>query len=125
MLSEYVGVLLMLALAGSLMLGVLAVQGLLVWRRSSAPEPEPSSESSLEPALDREAPSVFERASEQNELYLLAILLVVFDAAAVFFYSWGATATATGVAGCIAIAVFALPLAVAWLYAWRKGALEW
>jgi NADH-quinone oxidoreductase subunit A len=117
MLSEYVGVLLMLGIVVSLALGVLAIQLLRGRRRPPSPEPEPS--------LDSEPPSASVRPSEAIGFHLLALLVVVFDAAAVFFYPWGATFSETGTAGAMAIAVFALPLAVAWLYAWRKGALEW
>jgi NADH-quinone oxidoreductase subunit A len=117
MLSEYVGVLLMLGIAVSLALGILAIQLLLGRRRPASPEPDAS--------LDSEPPSASERPSEAIGFHLLALLLVVFNAAAVFFYPWAASFGETGAAGFMAIAVFALPLAVAWLYAWRKGALEW
>jgi NADH-quinone oxidoreductase subunit A len=117
MLSEYLGVLLMLGLALSLTAAVLGIQ---LWRarqRASPPEPEPS--------LEREPPSASDRPSEAVGFHLLGVLLVTFAAAAVFFYPWGATFLETGIRGYVAIAAFAAPLAVAWLYAWRKGALEW
>ena len=117
MLSEYVGVLLMLGFALLLTLGILAIQLLLGWRRASAQEPERS--------LSGEPPSRTARPSEAIGIHLLTVQLVGFAAAAVFFYPWGATFLETGVAGWMAIAAFTLPLAVAWLYAWRKGALEW
>jgi NADH-quinone oxidoreductase subunit A len=59
------------------------------------------------------------------KFYLVAILFVVFDVEAIFFYPWGATFRETGVPGLIAISIFTLPLVVGLAYEWSKGALEW
>jgi NADH-quinone oxidoreductase subunit A len=59
------------------------------------------------------------------KFYLVAILFVVFDVEAVFFYPWGALFTELGWHGYWAMVVFTVPLVVGLLYEWMKGALEW
>lgn len=59
------------------------------------------------------------------KFYLVAILFVVFDVEAVFFYPWGAVFRELGWFGLCAMTVFTIPLVVGLLYEWKKGALEW
>jgi NADH-quinone oxidoreductase subunit A len=57
--------------------------------------------------------------------YLIAMLFVVFDIEAVFFYPWAAAFNAIGWYGLIEMVLFIVLLLVAYVYAWRKGALDW
>jgi len=57
--------------------------------------------------------------------YLIAMLFVVFDIEAVFFYPWAAAFNALGWYGLIEMVLFIILLLVAYVYAWRKGALDW
>jgi len=59
------------------------------------------------------------------KFYLVAILFVVFDVEAIYFYPWGATFQETGWFGLVAISIFAVPLVVGLVYEWMKGGLEW
>jgi len=59
------------------------------------------------------------------KFYLVAILFVVFDVEAVFFYAWGALFQELGWFGFVSMTVFTIPLVVGLLYEWMKGALEW
>ena len=59
------------------------------------------------------------------KFYLVAMLFVVFDLEAVFFYPWGALFRELGGFGFAAMSVFAVPLVVGLVYEWKKGALEW
>jgi NADH-quinone oxidoreductase subunit A len=59
------------------------------------------------------------------KFYLVAILFVVFDVEAVFFYPWGAVFTDLRWFGFGAMFVFAVPLVVGLAYEWMKGGLEW
>ena len=117
MLSEYIGVLLMLGFAVLLTVGMLLIHVFVGPKREFATK--------LEPFECGERQIVSPRRRLAVKFYLVAILFVVFDVEAIFFYPWGATFQETGVPGLIAIAVFTLPLAVGLLYEWRKGALEW
>jgi NADH-quinone oxidoreductase subunit A len=59
------------------------------------------------------------------KFYLVAILFVVFDVEAVFFYPWAARFTELGWFGFWAMVIFAIPLGVGLLYEWMKGGLDW
>ncbi len=57
--------------------------------------------------------------------YVIAMLFVVFDIEAVFFYPWAVAFNAIGWYGLIEMVLFISLLLVAYVYAWRKGALDW
>lgn len=57
--------------------------------------------------------------------YLIAILFVLFDVEAVFLYPWAVLYGKIGLYGFIEMMIFIAILLVGYLYAWRKGALEW
>ena len=57
--------------------------------------------------------------------YVIAMLFVVFDIEAVFFYPWAVAFNAIGWYGLIEMVLFIVLLLVAYVYAWRKGALDW
>ena len=57
--------------------------------------------------------------------YFFAILFVAFDVLTVFLYPWAVNLKGLGSVGLIAVAVFFVILMVGYVYAWRKGALEW
>jgi NADH-quinone oxidoreductase subunit A len=57
--------------------------------------------------------------------YLLAILFILFDIEVVFFMPWVVAFRDLGWSGLIIMIVFAFILEVAYVYAWKKGALEW
>ena len=117
MLSEYIGVLLMLGFAVALTVGMLLVHAYA--------GPKRVFDRKLAPFECGEEQIVSPHQRLAVKFYLVAILFVVFDVEAVFFYPWGATFRETGVPGLVAIAVFALPLVVGLVYEWSKGALEW
>jgi len=57
--------------------------------------------------------------------YLTAMLFIVFDIEIVFLYPLAVQLHALGWFGFVEFAVFILILLVAYVYIWRKGALEW
>jgi NADH-quinone oxidoreductase subunit A len=57
--------------------------------------------------------------------YVVAMLFVVFDIEAVFFYPWAVAFNAIGWYGLIEMVLFIVLLLIAYVYAWRKGALDW
>jgi NADH:ubiquinone oxidoreductase subunit 3 (subunit A) len=57
--------------------------------------------------------------------YLFALLFVLFDVAVVFIYPWAVHFKKLGLFALVEMAVFMAILALGWVYAWRKGALEW
>jgi NADH-quinone oxidoreductase subunit A len=59
------------------------------------------------------------------KFYLTALLFVVFDIEAVFLYPWAVLYQSLGMFGFVEMLVFLLMLAIALVYCWKKGALEW
>ena len=59
------------------------------------------------------------------KFYLVAILFIVFDIEVVFMYPWAVMFRELGWFGFIEMLVFIAVLAVGFVFAWRKGALEW
>ena len=57
--------------------------------------------------------------------YIVAMLFVIFDIEAVFFYPWAVAFNVIGWYGLIEMLLFIALLLVAYVYAWRKGALDW
>ena len=57
--------------------------------------------------------------------YLTAMLFIVFDIEIVFLYPLAVQLHALGWFGFVEFAFFLVILAVAYVYIWRKGALEW
>ncbi len=57
--------------------------------------------------------------------YLVAMLFVIFDVETVFMFPWAVILERLGWFGVIEMAVFLFILVVGFVYAWKKGALEW
>jgi NADH-quinone oxidoreductase subunit A len=57
--------------------------------------------------------------------YIFAMLFVIFDIEVIFLYPWAVVFTKIGVIGLIEMMIFIGLFIVAYVYAWRKGALEW
>jgi NADH-quinone oxidoreductase subunit A len=57
--------------------------------------------------------------------YLIAVLFILFDIEVVFFLPWAIVFRQLGIFGLIEMIVFIVILLVGYVYAWKKGALEW
>ena len=57
--------------------------------------------------------------------YLIAVLFVVFDVETIFLFPWAVTFDRLALFGFIEMTVFLAILLVGYIYAWRRGALEW
>ena len=57
--------------------------------------------------------------------YLTAMLFILFDIEIVFLYPLAVQLNALGWFGLVELLVFVAILALAYVYIWRKGALEW
>lgn len=69
----------------------------------------------------------FEDARLQFDVrfYLLAILFVVFDLESAFLFPWAIVLDQIGLFGFVEMVLFLLVLLVGYIYAWKKGALQW
>ena len=116
-LSEYSPILIFIALAGAFGLVTLALSYLL---QPKYPEPEKLSvyECGSEPFSDSRMPFPV-------RYYVIAMLFVIFDIEVIFLYPWAVTFNQLGVIGFIEMMIFIGLFVVAYVYAWRKRALEW
>ena len=57
--------------------------------------------------------------------YVVAMLFVIFDIEAVFIYPWAVTFDYLGFFGLVEMLSFIGLLLIGYIYAWKKGALEW
>ena len=117
MLAEYTGVLVVFAIGTLIVCALLGIHLLLGPRRSFAEKEEPFECGERQLVSPRQRYAV--------KFYMVAILFVVFDVEAIFFYPWAAMFHELSWFGFVTMVVFTVPLAVALIYAWMKGALEW
>ena len=84
------------------------------------PEPEKLStyECGAEPFSDARMPFPV-------RYYIFAMLFVIFDIEVIFLYPWAVVSTKIGIVGLVEMLIFIGLFVVAYVYAWRKGALEW
>ena len=111
-MADYAPILVMLVLAG----GFVAVS-LMVSRVFAPDDPTPEK---LDPYECGIVPEVGPSQRFPVKFYLVAMLFVIFDVEAVFFYPWGATFRETGVPGLVAIGQVAERLGVS-----RRTARRW
>lgn len=57
--------------------------------------------------------------------YLYALLFMAFDIETVFFYPWAVAFNKLALFGFVEMVIFVFILVIGYLYAWKKGALEW
>ena len=117
MLAEYTGVLVVFVIGMVIVVGMLVVHLWLGPHREFAEKQEPFECGEKQISSPRQRYAV--------KFYMVAILFVVFDVEAIFFYPWGAVFQELGWFGFGAMFVFTIPLAVGLAYEWMKGGLEW
>ena len=119
--AEYLPILLFLAVAVGIS-GALVFLPMLVSRLTGAHKPYPDKLAEYECGFP-----AFEDPRSQFDVrfYLVAILFIVFDLEAAFLFPWGVSLGEIGIIGCASMMIFLLELALGFIYAWKKGALEW
>lgn len=117
MLGEYLPILLFLAVATGLGLVLLAAGWILGPNRPSA-EKLSAYECGFEAFEDARMPF-------DVRYYLVAILFIIFDLEIAFVLPWALVFRDIGEPALWAMGVFLGILVFAFLYEWKKGALEW
>ena len=114
---EYVAIALMIALATLIALIAIGLGSIFGPKKPSKEKSMPY-ESGMNPYGEgtRRMPVRF---------YLIAVLFILFDIEVVFFLPWAITFRQLGLFGLIEMVVFITILLVGYVYAWKKGALEW
>ncbi len=60
-----------------------------------------------------------------SHFYIFAILSILFGVEFVFMFPWAVDFKMLGVFGLIEMIMFIILLAIGFVYAWKKGALQW
>ncbi|MGE0474511.1 MAG: NADH-quinone oxidoreductase subunit A [Nitrospirales bacterium] len=116
-LAQYFPIIIFIGL--SLAFGLVTL-GFSYFVQPKYPEPEKLSvyECGSEPFSDSRMPFPV-------RYYVIAMLFVIFDIEVIFLYPWAITFQQLGIIGFIEMMIFIGLFVVAYVYAWRKGALEW
>jgi NADH-quinone oxidoreductase subunit A len=121
MLEPYVAFLMQLAVAAGTAFGMIALSHLLM-RRRPTPAKDTPYESGMPPLG-----SGHERFS--IKFYLVAMLFIVFDIETVFLIPWATIFFAEPGLGMgfllVEMVVFLAVLGIGYVYAWKRGALQW
>lgn len=96
---------------------------LLLLNRAAAPsKPSPVKAMPYESGIPDVVPT---KIYFTPRFYVIGMLFVVFDLEAVFIYPWAINLDRLGLFGFVDMMVFLGLLLVGYIYAWKKGALEW
>ncbi|MGB8600639.1 MAG: NADH-quinone oxidoreductase subunit A [Rhizomicrobium sp.] len=117
MLLEYLPVLLFVAIAAVMALGLIVTPYLIAPQK-----PDPDKLSAYECGFDSFGDS---RMKFDIRFYLVTILFILFDLEAAFLYPWAVSLGHIGLFGFWSMVVFLGVLTVGFIYEWKKGALEW
>lgn len=60
-----------------------------------------------------------------SQFYLFALLFILFDVEIIFMFPWAIDFKVLGMFGFVEMIIFILLLTIGFIYAWKKGALEW
>ena len=117
MMQEYLPILVLLVLATGLA-GLVVLIGHMFGPRNPTRRKSMPYESGMRPIGPgaRQMPVRF---------YLVAVLFILFDIEVIFFLPWAVVFKQLGLFGLVEMLIFILILLVGYVYAWKKGALEW
>jgi NADH-quinone oxidoreductase subunit A len=117
MTHPFFPVLIIFFFAGCIVLGLLVVAQTVGPKKPSAVKDDPF-ESGNPPKGDA-------RIRFPVGFYLVAMLFLIFDLEAVFLYPWAVLFRRLGVFGLVEMGIFLLIVVIGFVYAWKRGALDW
>ncbi|MBP7227628.1 MAG: NADH-quinone oxidoreductase subunit A [Longilinea sp.] len=117
MLQAYYPLLIMLTLATGLGILVVLLGNLFGPRRPTSRKSAPYESGMVPYGVGMRRMSV--------RYYLIAVLFILFDVEIVFLIPWAVVMRRLGVLGLVEMLIFLGILTVGFVYAWKKGALEW
>ena len=117
MLTDYIPIFLLLAVAALLGIVMGNINRLLGPRRPTS-EKLSTYESGMEPIRTA-------RERFTVRFYLVAILFILFDVEIVFMYPWAVNFMSLGWFGFVEMLIFVVILLIGYYYVIKKGALQW
>ena len=118
MLRSYFPAIIFLILGGAVGVAFVALNSVIGPRRTSTPHKQDPYECGLPSEVKREMRFGI-------SFYLIAMLFILFDIEVVFLYPIAVELRAFGSFALTETIVFIVLLFVAFVYVWRRGALEW
>jgi NADH-quinone oxidoreductase subunit A len=118
MISQYIPVLVGILWAAFLAAVLIGVSQLFGPRQIN-PEKTSTYECGVDPMIGDA------RARFSIKFYVVAVLFLLFDIEVVFMYPWAILLKKLGLLGLVEMMTFMLVLVVAFIYVWKKGALNW
>jgi NADH-quinone oxidoreductase subunit A len=115
-MSQYVPILIFMLVAASFPVATFTISALLQPKKGRT---------DLSPYECGIEPSTAARERISIHYYIIAVLFVIFDVETIFLFPWAVKFGALGMFGLIEMLLFVVILVVGYIYAWRKGALEW
>jgi NADH-quinone oxidoreductase subunit A len=117
MLNSYIPIFIFLLVAIGFAFITLIMSQLLSSKKYNKVKLEPY-ECGIEPQTDA-------RDRYSVRYYLVAMLFVIFDVETVFMFPWAVNVNQLALFGLIEMFVFLAILVAGYVYAWKKGALDW
>ena len=117
MLNSYIPIFIFLLVAIGFAFVTLIMSQLLSSKKYNKVKLEPY-ECGIEPQTDA-------RDRYSVRYYLVAMLFVIFDVETVFMFPWAVNVNQLALFGLIEMFVFLAILVAGYVYAWKKGALDW
>lgn len=105
-----------------LLVGILGLVLLVLWRILSPNRPSPAKQITYESGM---IPVGEAQRKFTVRYYIVAMLFVLFDIEAIFLYPWAVVFDRIGLFALVEMILFIAMIVVAYVYAWRKGALDW
>ena len=117
MYIHYVSVLVYLIITIGLVLTIIGLSAIIGKKKITIPKMIP-----YECGMD---PIGHARIRFSVRFYIIAMLFIIFDIEAAFFYPWAVVYKDLGLFGFVEMLVFIIILLIGLAYLWKKGALEW
>ena len=116
--SEYIGLFVTFLIAGGIATLILILNALLGPKNKMNPAKAEPFECGMDPI---EQP----QGHFSVKFYLIAMLFILFDVEIVWLFPWAVLLKRLGWAGIFEMFTFIGVLLLGFVYAWKKGALEW
>lgn len=117
LLLEYLPILIFIAVAAVLTIGLVVVPVLIAPKKA-----DPEKLSAYECGFNAFGDA---RMKFDVRYYLVSILFIIFDLEVAFLFPWAITLGTTGVFAFWSMMIFLGVLTIGFIYEWKKGALEW
>ncbi len=115
-MSEYSGILITAVFSAALVFLFVFLASVLGPKRPNAAKNEPFE--------CGEKPLTSPQSGVSVHFYLIAMLFILFDVELAFLFPWAVLFKKLGLTGLVEISIFVFFIALGYLYAYRKGALE-